>query len=398
MSLGNLDFEAIAEGDLSDLINAEVPEGLTVEYKRDMYETSDAERREALKDVSSFANSFGGHIIIGIEESGGIPTKIAGLHNIDHDAHIQRLESLIRDGIEPRITGVKIRAITTTSDGSVMVIRIPRSWNPPHRVRTGNVNRFYVRNSSGVHEASVDELRVLFNLSSTAHDRVRSFRIERLAMLAADEGPVKIEHGGRLILHIVPLSAFGYAQQIDVKKIFERHSSFEPLSSAGMSVRFNFDGVINFRGGERCHGYTQVFRSGVVEATKADIVRVTPRDGRKRIPSKALVKHIVEALPVYLNGLKGLDISPPLVVMVSLAEVHGVHLGVERQTFDDDESYAFDKSELLLPEIVLEDYGPEQHYQKAMRPAFDALWNAAGFVESPYFDKNDIWIGETNSI
>ena len=41
MSLGNLNFEDITENDLKVLIDAGVPEGLTIEYKRDCYGNSD---------------------------------------------------------------------------------------------------------------------------------------------------------------------------------------------------------------------------------------------------------------------------------------------------------------------------------------------------------------------
>lgn len=73
MALGHLNFDDITEKDLDELIDVGVPEGLIIEYKRDIYGKSDADKKEALKDISSFANSFGGHLIIGIEERNGIP-------------------------------------------------------------------------------------------------------------------------------------------------------------------------------------------------------------------------------------------------------------------------------------------------------------------------------------
>jgi hypothetical protein len=387
MALGNLNFDDITEKDLNELVDIGVPEGLTIEYKRNFYGKSDSDKKEALKDTSSFANSFGGHLIIGIEERKGIPTRILGLQGIDPDAEIQRLESLVRDGIEPRITGVKIRNIPISSGGSVIVIRIPRSWNPPHRVSAKNINRFYVRNSSGVHEVSVEELRALFNRSATIHDHIKAFRRERLALIAVDEGPLKIEHEGRLILHIVPFSAFGYGQLLDVKQIYDKYLYFRPISSSEMTPRFNFEGVINFLGGDRCHGYTQIFRTGIIEATKAALI--TEFGGPKLIRGLKFCEDIFGVLPRYLDGIKALDVPPPIIVMISLQEVYNVNLEINKNN----SPYNFISSELLLPEITIGDYGAEQDYQKVMRPAFDALWNAAGYAESNYFDENDLWIG-----
>jgi len=389
MSLGNLNFDDLTEKNLEELIDVGVPEGFNIEYKRDLYGKSDSDKKEALKDISSFGNSFGGHLIIGIEEENGIPIAIPGMQNINPDNEILRLENLIRDGIEPRIIGIKVKAIPIKAGGYVVIIRIPRSWNPPHRVSARNINRFYVRNSSGSHEVSVEELRTLFNLSATVHDRIQSFRKERLAILSVGEGPIRIEHEGRLILHIVPFSAFSHHQPLDIRRIYDHHSSFWPIAATGNTSRFNFDGVINFRGGEKCYGYTQIFRNGIIEATKASIVR--ERDEDRFIPGLKFDKDIFEALPSYFNGLKALNVPPPLAVMISLQEVNGAYLKVSNNI--DDTGYKFSKPELLLPEIVIEDYGIDLNYQKAMRPAFDALWNAAGYAASGYYNDDDLWVG-----
>jgi predicted HTH transcriptional regulator len=188
VSIGRVSFDDISEADLNDLIQAGVPEGLVIDYKRDPYGNSDADRKEALKDITSFANSAGGHLIIGMEEANGLPTALIGL-SVDPDALINRLESLVRDGIEPRIVGIRMRQVNLSSGGAVVVIRIPRSWNPPHRVSAAKTNRFFVRNSGGTHEASIEELRVLFILAADAQQRIKTFRSERIAMITAGQGP-----------------------------------------------------------------------------------------------------------------------------------------------------------------------------------------------------------------
>ena len=69
MTLGRSNFDEVSEADLRDLIQAQTPEGLTVDYKRDAYAPGDAENKEALKDLTSFANSAGGHLVIGMNEA-----------------------------------------------------------------------------------------------------------------------------------------------------------------------------------------------------------------------------------------------------------------------------------------------------------------------------------------
>jgi predicted HTH transcriptional regulator len=112
MPIDRLDFDSISEADLIELLTTKVPEGLRIEYKQALYGNSDAEKREALKDTSAFANAFGGHLILGIEEQNGLPIAIHGISSINPDEVMLRLEQLVLSGIEPRIQGMRIRAIS----------------------------------------------------------------------------------------------------------------------------------------------------------------------------------------------------------------------------------------------------------------------------------------------
>lgn len=248
MSIDRLDFENISENDLQELVLGQVPEGLRIDYKRDLYGNSDADKRETLKDISGFANAHGGHLIIGIEEESGLASGIPGVANVNPDDVVLRLEQLARTGLEPRIQGLRIRAVSLSTGAYCFVVRIPRSWHPPHRVSAQNSNRFWIRNSSGTHEASVDELRTLFTLGADAAHRIQQFRYERLREITSGQGIRPLMGDGRLILHIVPLSAVTSAWQLNLGKAYELHQKFSPIGSSGMSSRFNLDGFINERG------------------------------------------------------------------------------------------------------------------------------------------------------
>jgi hypothetical protein len=51
---------------------------------------------------------------------------------------------------------------------------------------------------------------------------------------------------------------------------------------------------------------------------------------------------------------------------------------------------------LALPECVLEEYGTEIDHHRAVRPAFDALWNAMGYPKSLLFNEDGLWDGNPN--
>jgi len=54
----------------------------------------------------------------------------------------------------------------------------------------------------------------------------------------------------------------------------------------------------------------------------------------------------------------------------------------------------FDRNVIYLPECIIEEYGDDASYHRAIKPAFDALWNAVGYSESQFFDDNTgLWNG-----
>ena len=73
MPLSAVSFSDIDEAALQRLIDNGVQEGRNIDYKRDAVGNADAEKREFLKDISSFSNAAGGYLVIGMEEQEAPP-------------------------------------------------------------------------------------------------------------------------------------------------------------------------------------------------------------------------------------------------------------------------------------------------------------------------------------
>lgn len=161
MTLNHVPLTELTEDHLQRLIAAQAAESLRMEYKRETYGGNDDQRLEFLADISSFANSIGGDLIIGMVAAKGVPT---GFHPFtgDADAERLRLEQMARDGLQPRIAKLHSTAIRLASGGYVLVVRVPQSYNPPHRVIFKNSGRFWARSSAGKYEPNVEELRRIF--------------------------------------------------------------------------------------------------------------------------------------------------------------------------------------------------------------------------------------------
>src|ERR1700752_3772232 len=142
------DIDEIDENDLQRLQMNGVSESQSLEYKQALPGGTDQEKKEFLADISSFANTSGGDLVFGIVElrengkSTGLPERIEGLANVNPDADGLRLESAIRDGIAPKLPGVRLRWVPGFPAGPVLVIRVPRSWAGPHMVTFQQHSRF----------------------------------------------------------------------------------------------------------------------------------------------------------------------------------------------------------------------------------------------------------------
>ena len=291
MLLNGKSLDKITESDLQELIDNGVAEGKTLDYKEKLSGNSDAEKKEFLYDVSSFANASGGNLIFGITEDKGIAIKIDGIETNDIDKEILRLDNILRDGISPRIPGIRIQPIQLRNNNYVIIIDIPRSFALPHMVTYKNSSRFYSRNSGGKYQLDVDKIRTSFTVSQGLIDRIRDFRRERLSMIIAEETPIILEKDAQLVLHLIPLNAFDLSSSIsisDIDKIYRQNnceytSLFTPLdyeNYSGFKRKYNLEGYLIFNESYENNSYisyTQIFRNRIIEAISTDFSSFSPQ-------------------------------------------------------------------------------------------------------------------------
>lgn len=373
------DLERITAAHLDNLVATEAAESLTLEFKAAVYSPDSEGGREFLKDVSALANTAGGWLIIGITEEAGTASEITPIVSPDADNVQQRLESLLQSGIEPRIAGTRIKPVPC-KNGYVLVIRVPRSAVPPHRVTARGSNRYYLRSSAGAYEASYNELRNMFIQTAAVSETFSAFRDSRLALIEKGQSSVPLaQEAGTLVVHILPMSAIGMGRPINLTLAHERSTTFRPIGSSGYNPGFNVDGYLNERGGQVCHGYTQVFRDGAIEATKTGM-RIAHRE-QEWVLARRIEHAASEAVSLYVDGLRELEASPPIYVSVSVLGVSGARVAAANIDYMFDLPPTLRISTLRLPICVIEDFGDRADHLAALRPALDALWNAGGMSE-----------------
>jgi Putative DNA-binding domain len=383
----------LAEADLQELISNGVTERQNIDYKEALTGTNDDAKREFLADISSFANTAGGHLVYGISEAAGIPTGLPGVVIPDFDAEKLRLENLMRDGMSPRISGIEISERILLSAGtSAFVIRVPRSLASPHMVSFKGLSKFFGRNSAGKYQLDVGQLRSAFAFSASLAEKLRDFRADRIMKIAAGLTPVKLIARPTVVLHMVPLSAFETGQKLTATELtntIKPGEAFPIYSDNAFAFKVNFDGLVYFAtfGDGQSTSYLQVFKNGTVESVSSELMY-----GSTVIHGARLEGHLVrKSVPSYLKSLQKLQVPPPVFVGLSL-------IGVANHTMEAAKPSPFGQPQplgsdmLILPEVVFEAYDAD--VASTLKPAFDSLWNAAGKTESPFYDGGQ-WKGMT---
>jgi Putative DNA-binding domain len=117
--------------DLQHLIDDEIQESLTLDYKASASLARDSRARDEIcKDVSAFANSAGGQIIYGMEERDQRPI------NMDSGSDLTRewIEQIIDSNVQPRIEGLIIAPVLLENGRNAYVLTIPQaSGRAPHQ-------------------------------------------------------------------------------------------------------------------------------------------------------------------------------------------------------------------------------------------------------------------------
>ena len=198
MPLFGRPLESITEQDLRRLIDDEVVEGKSIDYKLELHLERGDDKKEFLADVTSFANTVGGHLLIGVRPDGDRAKELLGIKMTpeEQDRTKQQIENLLRDSIDPRLPPVQQRFIPLASGKHVLVLRIGQSWAGPHMVKTSS--KFFARNSAGKFNLDTQQLRAAFAATDDLGRRMGAWRTERIGRILASEAPWTLPAGPRL--------------------------------------------------------------------------------------------------------------------------------------------------------------------------------------------------------
>ena len=396
-------FDDIAAEDVQRLVAEKIAECKTLEYKAALTINTQDEKAEFLSDISSFANASGGEILFGItdERDGnsatGVPGEIVGLKLDTPASECNRVEQLIRDGIQPRLPVLQIKPIEIPERGPVIVIRVEKSWIAPHMVSYANRTRFFSRSSMGKVQLDVQQIGAAFAEQRTIGERLRNWKADRISKAVSGTGPVDL-HGSRLLFHFIPASAIA-EDGVALPRVFDRDALQSTpnllMNLSTESKRYNADGLlfVSYMAKQNKQSYLQVFKTGALEYGDNNVLNCD--NDSSTILGQVFEEKIVETFQNALRLLSMLNASEPVYTTLTLIGVKGRNMDQRPITVNfNNMSPSFDRDVVLTPDVQIRDTPETWPFAETLLPIVNSVWQAAGKEKSPFIENGQWQVGD----
>jgi hypothetical protein len=392
MSLQNIPLDRIGEADIQRLFSMGVSESPYLDYKQKTYGDAGNDRSEFLADISSFANTLGGDLVIGVAEANGLPTALTPFAG-DCEAEKRRLEQIALSGLEPRISNLHIHSVVIAGGGHIIIVRVPRSFIPPHRVIARDSNRFWARAGTTKYQPNVEQLRRLFNDAPHLTERIRAFQTDRLIKITAGDTPIPMKPVGKVVVHVISVPSFADGRMVDIVSVLGRGSHLPiPLDELKLppTGAVNLDGYLNYASG--VHGarqaYAQFFRNGAIEG----VGELRHDDGvRSRFVGGPFTELIVTHVQQYLRVLESYEMGLPVYIFLSFCNSAQTVYRYSPDGFGWHETSPLGREVASFPEVYVDSFDVD--VPAIMRPVFNVVWNAFGLAQCEIYDGQGILRG-----
>lgn len=377
---------------LEQLRRDQTPESLTHDYKAKLPDRRDEKSKARfLKSATAFANTAGGIFVFGLDAETGADWTLDGLASFDEDGDVVSLSNLLRSGVEPALPHVE-PAIRRRAEGQpILLLGVPRSLAAPHRVSPNYDGGFWRRGLRENQLMSVAEIRTSFNESGRWRESAERFRRQRIADVISGEVAFSLNASrGGIFLHLLPLGRID--DQIDLPRLMARWKHFEGSwgDELELATRPNVEGWLCLRKGHSdTNRYLQVFRSGGVESYWSFENFTTTPSGL--LEGNWVEQKIAARINQALATAEALGVTAPYAIYITILGGQSRKIVDGRNRWLGNAS-GFHGQRLFLPSVVLE--GLPADLSRAVQPALDLLWQAAGWERSPYFDANGAWASE----
>ena len=137
-------------------------EGFLVEFKRSFLKSSETQD-EVMNQISGFANSEGGHLLVGVEDDGsicGVDSEIKQAGSLDN--YLKRMTNIAREALDTYFATLFVASFVLIDGKSVLKIEIRESKSKIiFRNQKGSQKICYARTNSGIQKLDSKEVAAL---------------------------------------------------------------------------------------------------------------------------------------------------------------------------------------------------------------------------------------------
>lgn len=314
-------LDEIALADIKALTAYGRSEGPTLDFKERFPGADHKGVRDFLADVTAFANTEGGDIIIGVrEDKNGVAAEVVGIERDGLDESLRRIDDQLRSCVDPRVPHFRVREVRLENGRVALVLRVAASLTAPHRVVFDKSSRFFRRANRGNYEMSTAELRQAFAASIDLPARIRDLHRKAVAASAGTDMPFCIYEGPTAVVTVAPVSVLRAARDVDVTR---EVAVLPPRYTSNTQMIVALDGVIAHSpvdaktGGVR--GWAVNHRLGYVDLAWS--IGHVDHEGHKLVWPKYFVPELKGIVPFAITRLRSYEIEGPWIAMLTLIGV-----------------------------------------------------------------------------
>ena len=306
-----------------------------------------------LKDITSFANSRGGIILIGVNEPSDeidIKKQIVGMS--DSKVTSANIERVCTTSIEPRIPNLIITFEKVFEDKEIIIIYIPASPIKPHMVNYNKHRAFYIRHSESSVPMTVQEIRdsVLYssNIGKSALTYAVNEEIDLLEYFIKDK-PAFIFQAIPLQEAENPLDVRSELVETLIRGLNRRQWGYQFTINSAILPTPTLKGIMGSNSRTDSNWMTEIQRNGCIQLTY-----LMEKFGK---PEKVcLYDHYTELIKMFLGFCKeiweSLKIDLPYLMRYQLVNAKGVTFFKEQEVFDIQREYVNERHNISFQDQI----------------------------------------------
>jgi hypothetical protein len=187
--------------DINDLVNIQnEQEGNHLDFKQEIGSNLEKAKKELAKDISAFANSGGGYLVIGVTDK----YEIVGIEKTIQNKPIDEwINQILSSNIEPHLFYYDPKIIEIpNSELVLLVIHVPESMKKPHIVT--ELNNYYIRINDSCKPANHNQIRDMFEFSRNRTDEFNDF-LRKRNLLDENNSDFGVNNNSKQLSSEVPL-------------------------------------------------------------------------------------------------------------------------------------------------------------------------------------------------